>query len=850
MQGDTARLRGRFREGRAALFQRGGRPAPCGQLFESYTSLVDEIVGEIHGLSCRFADSKHRRESSSGLAIVATGGFGRRELNPFSDIDIAFIPSEEEDPWVESAVHLAFKLVMDVFLSSREVRVGYSYRPIPELATWDTATLTALLDARLLCGDPVLPRLLAAELRKHLSPLDLVLEIRPPGKPRSANTAASMYSVEPGLKEGTGSLRDLHRGRWIFKLLLGEADADPVAHGLISRELAEAASEASRWFWNARNWLHITTGKRSDVVTVSVQDRIARELGDCRAGEWLARHFAHAEALVRFRDVAVRAALKGPLDLGGVRLRDGNLEPGAAGRPRNAMRLLHLAQRYALPLSLETEDALEQPGALDVSELPDPSEGWEFLAILNEPRGVSEALRRMTAAGLLDCVIPEYSKILRSVPPDPAHRYTIGEHSIRIVEHLESLRERRDPRDERFSELLAECSHFDVLCLAALLHDAGKVLPGTDHSLSSAAMAAGVTRNLQLAPEKSLLLDLLIRHHLLLVRTARLHDLKSAPLIQQVAEKCGSVEALRHLYVFSYVDTRAVSSASWTSMDFRDLEELYARVFDQLSGRSPERLQEGELRDRIVQVRRRLTARAPELEDEILAHCETLPAGYILNTPLDEIALHLQLIRRLDAEGVVLDVFNRPGDDFTELTICAYDDPQPGMLAKITGVLFGCGTDIHKAQVYTVEGRRPVALDTLWVRSSGHPLSDARAGKVKRALQAVLSGRQEVEGYLKAVGKHPPIGIPLDSIELRNDLSAEHTVVHVVARDLQGLLFLMTRTISRAGLHIHSAKVATWNARAENNFYVTTRDGVQVPDLQISDLQQRLSRTLRGSESE
>src|SRR5437867_12402520 len=223
MQNEIGRLRRKFREGRAALFGPEARHAPCRDLLEAHTELVDGVVEEIYKVSCRSADLERPRARHAGLAIVATGGYGRRELNPFSDIDISFMPSEEEDPWVEAAVHMAFRLVMDVFLSFLEVRVGYSYRPVSEVSTWDLATKTSLLDARHLCGDRYLSEALEFQLRQNLSPLDLALEIQSGenGKTR----LVSLYSVEPNLKEGPGSLRDLHRGRWIYKLLLGADDS-------------------------------------------------------------------------------------------------------------------------------------------------------------------------------------------------------------------------------------------------------------------------------------------------------------------------------------------------------------------------------------------------------------------------------------------------------------------------------------------------------------------------------------------------------------------------------------------------------------------------------------------------
>lgn len=174
MQKEIERLRRKFREGRLELFRNVKWDSPCRALLKAHASLIDGLIKEIHEFSCRSAAHKAFRSGHSGIAIVATGGYGRRELNPFSDVDIAFIPSEEADPWVEAVVHTAFKLVMDVFLSLRDVRVGYSFRPIAEANAWDVSTKTALLDMRHICGDRVLADGLALRIREVLSPLDLM----------------------------------------------------------------------------------------------------------------------------------------------------------------------------------------------------------------------------------------------------------------------------------------------------------------------------------------------------------------------------------------------------------------------------------------------------------------------------------------------------------------------------------------------------------------------------------------------------------------------------------------------------------------------------------------------------
>jgi [protein-PII] uridylyltransferase len=843
---ETERLRLKFHEGRLQLFSHVAWNSSCRELLETHSSFIDGLLCEIYEISCHAADRVTVRTAHSGLAIVATGGYGRKELSPYSDIDIALIPSEEEDPWVEALVHTAFKLIMDVFLSLRDVRVGYSFRPIAEASAWDINTKTALLDLRHICGDSVLADKLALRIPEVLSPLDLMLESR------STGNLNALYSVEPNLKKGIGSLRDLHRARWIFKLLLG-VDNDTLDQSIenraeISKGQINEIHIASDWFWRARTWLHLAAGRLSDVLITNYQDRIAQELNGCSAQEWLSQHYAHAEKLAGFHEMAVRALMKGPLMAQGVLLENGclHLQNNSLNKTA-ATNMFHAAQRYSIPVSLQDINQLDanRQSALGIKD-PSDEEVWAFNQALGGSLGVADYLRALSKFGILDRFIPNYSEVMRFAPPDPAHRYTVGEHSMRMVEHLERLRAGVNPEEREFTDLLGQCTHFDMLCLAALLHDAGKLAPGADHCSAGADLAKPIAVKLNLAPEKTEILDVLIRRHLLLVRTARLHDLKSVNVIQKVAEQAPSLDALRHLYVFTYVDTCAVSESNLTSMDLRDLEELYKRMQDYFMSRSEEASGINIEEHQSVLIRKKLAALQAKNETAVLKHCDAMPAGYVLNTPLGEIAFHLELLDRLESEPVVLDVYNRPGDDYSELTVCTFDDPMPGMLAKITGVFYGSDVDIHNAQAYTIEKTKPVVLDTLWIRSNGMQISENKARKIKSALKDVLTGVKTVEHFLEMSGKTPPNGIVLDAIDLRNDLSEEHTVIHIVAHDLQGLLYLMTRCLSHCGLDIHSAKIATWNARAENNFYVTSMAGGQLPDADLPAWTDRLARALRG----
>ena len=853
IQKEVKRLQRKFREDREKLFGRIRWDSPSSVFLEAHTSLVDGILRDIHKIACWFADREVRRTLNSTITIVATGGYGRKELNPYSDIDMAFLPPDEEDPWVEAVVHSAFKLVMDVFLSLRDVRVGYSFRPIKEASSWNVPIKTALLDLRYICGNRILANRMEMRIREMLSPLDIMIETSD-GKGPGLWEKPSIYSVEPNLKEGPGSLRILHRARWIFKLLLG-AENDTLESALqtragISKQQIEDVRDATDWFLKARTWLHLKAHRYSEVLINNYQDQIAHDLGDCPAQEWLSKHIAHAETLERFRNSAVRTLMQGPYKMNGILLKNGALHiQDEKAIPNSAVLLFHNAQRYSIPLSLQVQKGLEESRKqiLEVSK-PTSEEVYTFNEIFNEGRDIASTLCALVQCGVIDRFIPNFSHVMRYVPPESSHSYTVGEHSVRIIEHLESLRIDKETGNRRFVDLLAQCSHFDMLCLAALLHDAGKLLPGKDHCETGADLAKVVAARLSLAPEKREILDILVRHHRLLVRTARLQDLKSANVLQMVADQVPNIDLLRYLYIFTYVDTRAVSDTNWTSMDDRNLEDLYKQMQDFYSRTDAEDDDGTALENRISLIRKKLVALHSSKNDRaVLKHCDAMPAGYVLNTPLGEISSHIQLLERLDKEQVVIDIYNRPGDDHSELTICAYDDPKPGILAKIAGVLYGCGVNIHKAQAFTMDREIPVVLDTLWIQSNGMQISERKARRIQKSIREVLTDAKTIDQFLTDVGKVPPDSIILDKMDLRNDLSEEHTVVNILAHDLQGLLFIVARCLSRSGLHIHSAKVATWSGRCELNFYITAPESGQIHASALQSWKERIEKILQGT---
>jgi [protein-PII] uridylyltransferase len=225
-----------------------------------------------------------------------------------------------------------------------------------------------------------------------------------------------------------------------------------------------------------------------------------------------------------------------------------------------------------------------------------------------------------------------------------------------------------------------------------------------------------------------------------------------------------------------------------------------------------------------------------------------MPPSYALNAEVGEIAMHIAFARRLPQEDPIVHFFDPEGGNITEVTVCTYEEPLPGLFSKITGAFFACGINIHHAQVFTRASRPEVAIDTFWVDFNGGQLEERHKERLQVTVGEVLSGKMAVEDVLRARHRLPPERVTLEMLKLNNQVSDDHTVVEIRAPDQTGLLFVMASALSKMGLDIHTAKITTWAGKAENAFYVTDDQGGKVGEEKVAEVEEQLTRIIRGSE--
>jgi [protein-PII] uridylyltransferase len=462
---------------------------------------------------------------------------------------------------------------------------------------------------------------------------------------------------------------------------------------------------------------------------------------------------------------------------------------------------------------------------------------------------VVASLQRMRRTGLLAALLPELIGCMGLVPGDSAHTLTVGEHSLAVLGNIIHLRDAVIPDDARLGPYRAALTALDSpipLYLAALLHDIGKqwrtLRDGqpAPHEITGAERIPEIGERLGWPPEVIETTRFLVRWHLLLAETSRLRDLGHPETVRETARAVGDGERLRMLYILTYADTTAVGPGVFTDMNARLLEELFLRTEAQLA-RATEvtpPLDAGMRDDNMASVRERLRRRLAQQRvtptgaaapEAIREHIEAMPSAYLLNTPLETMALHLAMVERLYAgESVVLDMRAVAGDaGQTVITVVTRDDPAPGLLAKLTGALFACDVNLHTAQVFTREQPRGegLVIDTLVVDHKGRSLGVDKRNAVDEAIRLVLRGEKTVSELLAQRRRPLASPQPFRSVRVETTTSGEYTVVDVEAPDEPGVVYRVASLLTGQGWNIHAARVSAWAGNARAAFYITDPAG-------------------------
>lgn len=737
---------------------------------EEHTRIADEVV---------LALVRELVPASSQIAVIAVGGYGRRELAPHSDIDITIVPDSDGSPDIDSIVRKFFQSLHDAFGTVLKMNVGYAYRLVSDAAGLDGKTRTGLLDARLIAGSPVVFNALQDALDETFAPGEFILEKIEERQAMFAKYHDTPLVVEPQLKEGAGGLRCFHCANWL-RAAIGEREARP--------------HRAYDSILKLRNVLHALAGKQVDLLSRHRQQEVCEVLET----DPFAMMSEHASNGLHVHQHYLRAVEK---------LHDArfNLGRGCVAI-RGEARILADADAgdAAVGISVATFLGLRVP---DLKPGTAPSANGASAAYALS-RG-EETIRNIDRSGLLEQLLPELTACRTLIPNDTVHAYTVFEHSLRVVREIESL-----DASSFLGQLRDSLHDIEALYLAALLHDVGKLLSEPEHPHIGASIANNVGARWGLSPRVADTVCWLIEHHLETGHILRFRDLAEPATARDFATLVGDQDRLNMLALLSYADVKAVAPGLWTPAQDAFLQELHERTSDLLLGPS---LPAAPAVQRARLLRELSSENASP--EEIQAFVSGLPVHYLNSTPFDTVRVHMGMVAKAREGCPTIDMNQRPELSATDFTVCCLD--QPGLLSRILGAFYAFDLRVQGIRACTTAGV-PVALDVFTVNFNGRPIPAATAAELSSALQAIIAGDRKMEALVLERGKDPDRTQRVLSYRY---IQGNPGILEVRAPRGRGLPFRLSRLVSRHGWNIQSARLGQWADNASAALYLTKEDG-------------------------